>query len=102
MEAGLGPGQIVLNGDPAPSPKGDSSPPQKVGRAAQFLAHVYCGQTAGWIEMPLSREVGLRPGDIVLDGDQAPFPKRGTAPQFLGTCLVAKRLYASGYHLVRR
>ena len=55
------------------------------------------------MKMALGMEVGLRPGDIVLDGDQAPFPKRGTAPpQFLGTCLVAKRLYASGYHLVRR
>ena len=28
--------------------------------------------------MPLVREVGLGPGDIVLDGDRA-FPKRGTA-----------------------
>jgi len=31
--------------------------------------------------MPLSREVGLGPGDLVLDGDPAP-PPRGTAPQF--------------------
>jgi len=46
---------------------------------------VYCGQTAGWIKMPLGREVGLSPGDIVLDGDPAPpCPgKRGTAaPHF--------------------
>jgi len=31
-------------------------------------------QTAGWIKVPLGREVGLSPGDIVLDGDQAPSP----------------------------
>jgi len=34
-EVGLGPGDIVLDGDPAPQKKG----------AWQFLAHVYCGQT---------------------------------------------------------
>jgi len=27
---------------------------------------------AGWIKMPLGKEVGLGPGDIVLDGDPAP------------------------------
>jgi len=30
------------------------------------------GQTAGWIKMPLGTEVGLDPGDIVLDGDPVP------------------------------
>jgi len=40
MEEGLGPGHIVLHGDPAPSPKKGTEPP--------FSAHVYCGQTAGW------------------------------------------------------
>jgi len=32
---------------------------------------VYCGQTIVWIKMPLGTEVGLCPGDIVLDGDLA-------------------------------
>ena len=32
--------------------------------------------------MPLSREVGLSPSDIVLDGDPAPLLKRGQSPQF--------------------
>ena len=32
---------------------------------------VYCGQTVGWIEMPLGMEVDHGPGDIVLDGDPA-------------------------------
>jgi len=35
--------------------------------------------------MPIGMEVGLGPGDIVLDGDLA-FPPRGTAPKFFGPC----------------
>jgi len=31
------------------------------------LAHVYCGQTAGWIKTPLGTEVDLGPGHFVLD-----------------------------------
>jgi len=70
-EIGLGPGDIVLDGGPAAPPlkKGHSSP--------HFSAHVYCGQTAGWIKMPLGTEVRLDPGDILLDGDPPPFQKRG-------------------------
>jgi len=45
------------------------------------LAHVYCGQTAGWIRMPLGMEVDLDPGHIVLYGDRAS-PKKGHSPQF--------------------
>ena len=51
-----------------------------------FSAHVYYGKTAGWITMPLSTEVGLSPGDVVLDGVQAP-PKRAQPPVF-GPCLL--------------
>jgi len=47
---------------------------------------VHCGQTVGWIKMPLGMKVNLgRPGHTVLDGDRVPpFPQqRGTAtPQF--------------------
>jgi len=42
---------------------------------------VYCGQTVGWINMPLGTEVGLGPDDIVLDMNPAPppgFTERGT------------------------
>jgi len=57
---------------------GPSSPPLKRGRSPQFSAHVYCGQTAGCIRIPLGTEVGLVPDDIVLDGGlQLPL-KRGT------------------------
>ena len=38
----------------------------------QFLAHVYCGQMAGWMETPLGTEVYLGPAHIVLVGVPAP------------------------------
>jgi len=76
MKVGLGPGDFVLDGDLAPLPKKGAA--QKGSRAPQFPAHVYCGQTAGWIKMPLGTKVGLGPYHIVLDGDPAP-PERGTA-----------------------
>ena len=57
------------------SPKGHNSP--------QFSTHVYCGQAAGWIKMPLGTEVGLGPGHIVLGGDPAAPTEKGTAaPNF--------------------
>jgi len=92
MDVGCGPGHIVLDGDPAP-------PSQKGGIV--FSAHFYCGQTAGWIKIPLGMEVGLEPGHIVLDWYRAP-PKKGTGPNFRPMSIVAKRLDASEYHLVRR
>ena len=50
---------------------------------------VYCGQTIGWITMPLGTEAGLGPGDIMLDGDPAPSTERGTAgPSLFGPCLL--------------
>jgi len=58
------------------------SSPKKKGHSPQFSAHFYCGQTAGWIKMPLGTDVGLDPGDIVLDGEPAPPPQWDTAPQF--------------------
>ena len=51
MEVGLGPGYIVLDWDPAPPKKGHSIP--------HFSAYVYCGQTAGWIKMPIGMEIDL-------------------------------------------
>jgi len=43
--------------------------PPKGAEPPQFLAHVCCGQLAGWIKMPLGTEIGLSPADFVLDGD---------------------------------
>jgi len=48
------------------------SSPTKRGTAPQFLVHVYCGQTAGWMKTPLGTKVDLGPGHIVLDGNPAP------------------------------
>ena len=43
--------------------------------------------------MPLSMNVGLSPGDFVLDGDPVPPPhKGGGAPNFRPMFIVAKRL----------
>jgi len=67
---------------PPPHQKKGAQPPQ-------FSAHVCCGQTAGWIKMPLGTEVGLSPGHIVLDGDPAPLPKRGAQqPPVFSPCLL--------------
>ena len=98
MEVGLGPGHIVLDGDPAPPPpKGHSLP--------QFSAHICCGQMAAWIKMPLGKELGLGPGDFVLDGDPAPLPKKGAKPppkKNRPMFIVAKRLDISRWYLTWR
>jgi len=47
MEVGLRPGHTVIDEDTAPPERGRPTPPP------QFSAHVCCGQTAGWIKMPL-------------------------------------------------
>jgi len=58
-----------------------------------YVTLVYCGQTAGWINMLIGTEVDLGPGVIVLDGDPTPELLRtemGTAaagPTF-GICLL--------------
>ena len=74
---------IVLDRDRAP-------PPQKGGRAPQFSAHVYCGQTAGWINMPLGMELGLDPGHTVVDGDPVPpkLQKGEHSPSIFDPCLL--------------
>jgi len=56
-----------------------SSPPPK-GHSPQLSGHIFCGQMARWIKMPLGMEVGLGPGDLVLDGDPVHLPKKGTEP----------------------
>ena len=70
MQVGLGLGDF--DGDPATARKMGTPTP------TQFLAHVYCGQTAGWMKTPLHTEVDLSPGHIVLDRVPA-LHERGTA-----------------------
>ena len=68
---------------------GTQLPQKKRHSPTQFLAHVYCGQMAGFIKMPLGTKVDLSPGDFVLDGDPAPCPQRGWSPsQIFGPCLL--------------
>jgi len=74
-------------GTQLPSPiKGAEPPPQ-------FPAHFCCGQMAGCTKMPLGMEVGLSPGDFVLD-----VPKKWAEPpppNFWPMFIVAKRLDGS-------
>jgi len=84
---------------------GLSSPPQRDTATPQFSAHICCGQMAGWIKMPLGKEVGLVPSDIVLDGDPAlPPQKKGQSPlpSFWSMSIEAKRLGGSRWHLAWR
>ena len=60
-------------GSRSPLPKRRASHPK-------VSAHVYCGQTAGWMKLVLGKDVGLSPGDFVLDGDPVPFPQKGAKP----------------------
>ena len=115
ISSNFSPGDFVLDGDTAPSPK-RGSPPQilvpyllwpngwmdqdgawhgggrpngpKVGQRPQFSAHICCGQTAGCIKMPLGKEVGLSQGHFVLDGDPASLPKKGRSPPIFGPRLL--------------
>ena len=52
LQVGLGPGHIVLDGDPAPRPPRRHSP--------QFMARICCSQMAAWIKMSLGMELGLK------------------------------------------
>ena len=73
MEVGLYAGHIVLDGNPAPPPRGTAAP------SPEFSAHACCAQTAGWIKMPLM-EVDLGPGHIVWE--PSPPPSKGHSPEF--------------------
>jgi len=84
MEVGVDPGDFVCDGDPATS-RTEGTP-----TTSQFSAHVYCGQTAGRMKMPLGAEVDFGPGHIVLDGVPA-LRGRDTAspPSFRPMSIVA-------------
>jgi len=74
---GRGPGYLQKKGHPL--------------HPTQFLAHVYCGQMAGWMKKPLSTEVDLGPGHIVLDGVPAPAKGAQQPPALFGPCLLWPR-----------
>jgi len=62
---------------------------------------MYCGQTAGWMKMPLDTQLGLGPGHIVKDATQLP-QKGNNSPPIFSPCIVAKRVDGSTCHLIRR
>jgi len=68
----------------------------------QFSAHICCAQMAERIKMPLGREVGLGPSDIVLDGNPAPLSKEGRSANFQPMSIVPQRLDGSRWHLAHR
>ena len=92
VQVGLGPGHIMLDGDPTShSPKGHSPP---------FSTHICCGQMVAWINMPLGMELGLGPVDFLLDGTPLPLPQKGAKPpNFRPMFIVAKRLDGSRWYL---
>ena len=65
-----------------------SSPSPERGQSPQFSAHVYCGQTAALIKMPLGTMVGLVSGRIVLHGNPAVPPRKGHRPPIFGPCFL--------------
>ena len=68
---------------------GRSSPVKR--HSPQFSAHVYCGQTAGWMKTPLGTEVDLGQGHIVLDGVPAPPREEHCSTPLFGPCLLRPR-----------
>ena len=67
----------------------EPSPLPKMGRSPQFLAHVYCRQTAGWMKTPVGRKVDLIPDHIVLAGIPALCERGTAAPSFRPMSVVA-------------
>ena len=61
------------------------------GTVVLSVALMYCGQMVGWIRMPLGTEVGLDPGNIVLDGYPGLHGKGTAATNFRPMTVVAKR-----------
>ena len=50
----------------------------------QLTAHIFSGQMAAWIKMPLGMEVGV----FVLDEDPAPPPNNGAEPPIFGRYML--------------
>jgi len=93
-KVGLGPGDIVLDTDPAPIPQKGAQP-----RNFRPLSVV-----AKWLDgsnCHFGTELGLGPGDIVLMGTQHPL-KRRIVPTFWPMSIVATWLDGSRCHLVQR
>ena len=90
MELGFGPGDFVLDGDPAPRPQKGG------GRTPNFrpMSIVVKRLDGLGFRMLLGMAVHLGPGHIELVGDPAPRPQKGggRTPNFRPMFIVAKRL----------
>ena len=75
-EVDLGLRDIVFDVDPA-TPRKRAHPPHPI------LAHVYCGQMAGWMKTPLGMKVDRGPGHIVLDGSMTSLVRSQSTPTIL-------------------
>ena len=77
------PRQLCVRWGPSPvSEKGSGALPP------QFVAHFYCGQTAGCIKMTLGTEVGLTQRKLCYMGIQHPLSKKGADPPIFGQRLL--------------
>jgi len=65
---------------------GTQLPPPE-GHSPQFLAHICCGQMAGWIKMPRGMEIGLGQAILCYMGTQVSCPKKeAKPPPIFGPC----------------
>jgi len=84
-KVGLGPGDIVLDRDPA-------SPPHRPSIFGPCMLWRWPNGWSGWIKMPLGMELRRpRPCHVVLDGDPAAMERGTAAPTFRPISIVAKR-----------
>jgi len=81
------PRRLCVRWGPSPLPTKGVEPPK-------ISAHIYCGQTAAWIKMPLGTEVGLEAYETLCSmWTQLP-PEKGHTQShpIFGTSVVAKWL----------
>jgi len=81
IEVGMGPGDFVLDGNPAP--------PQKRTQPSNFWS---MSNVAKRLDRPRCHLIATKVGHIVLDGDPAPHTPKGATPNFRPMSVVAKRL----------
>ena len=94
MQVGLGPGHIVLNGDPALPLKKGAQPP--IFGPCLLWPNGWMDQDATWYGgRPRPRRLCVR------WGPSSPSHKKGTHPQFCPISIVPKLLNGSQCHLVR-
>ena len=98
MEVCLGPGDFVLDGDPATAaPKGGGALPSL--RQMSIVVERLDGSRC---YLAWAMEVGLGPGHIVLDGHPAALPRKGVEPPILGPFLLWRNGWMHQGHLVWR